>query len=366
MDAQTGSRAVEWFVDQAQQPPRPPTIGFYGGEPLLEMGLMRELIACARDRAAASGIKIRFGATTNGTLLNDQRLAYLRDQGVDLIVSVDGTGETHNRFRRLPDGTGSFDAVRRNFSSILKFRPASVIRMTVNPETVADLSANLRYLLDEGFTSFAPVANVETQWTAADWKTFDRECRRIANLYLERRMSGAPFNVAFINDGIKHLRRGRRPAAACGAGKTLVAVSVDGGLYPCHRFVSNRSYAGSYRLGDVWSGLDEGKRAPFARYTQRHCLGCHSPCDRCDGRSICGGGCIAKGDEYNSNFLVPLPAEQYMYSVWAGIVADVYGFLQEHDPESVSAIKEMDPSNGAQTSAAAVAAAARDVPPPRS
>jgi uncharacterized protein len=185
----------------------------------------------------------------------------------------------------------------------------------------------VQFLLDKGLRHLYPIPNIETAWSADDWRAFDRECRKVANIYLQHRLAGEPLTIGFLVEAFKHLRRGRRPAASCGAGKTLVSVAVDGSLYACHRFVSNHNYAGSRKIGDVFSGIDETARAPFARYTCAHCLGCYSACEQCAGRDICGGGCIAKGDEINGNFLQPLRAEQYVYSIWAGIAEEVWARL---------------------------------------
>lgn len=332
---ETGQKAIDWFINQAQLSQKPPMVGFYGGEPLLAFQMLQTLISYGRDLARRRDCKIRFGITTNGTLLSEERLDFLSQEQVDVILSMDGEQDTHDRFRKFPNGNGSFSVVEQLFPAITRYRPNSVIRMTVNPQTAKDLARNAQYFINKGFRNLAPVANTEALWTSDQWKLFESGCRQIATIYLEYKLSDKKLNIGFIDDGLKLIARRKRPPAACGAGKTLISVSTDGGLYPCHRFVSNHDFSGSHRMGDVWSGIDEKVRGPFARYTSNHCLGCYSPCEKCEGRVICGGGCIAKGDEYNHNFLSPLPMEQYMNSIWACIVKDVFEVLKTQKPELI-------------------------------
>jgi len=302
-------------------------VGFYGGEPMLHFPLMQHLISFGRETARKRGQDIRFGVTTNGTLLTKEALRCFEEESVDVTLSVDGDVATHDRFRKTITGEGTFAAIERILPVLLAYRPESIIRMTVNPQTVKDLSHNVQFLIGKGLRHLYPIPNIETEWSAGDWQTFDRECRKVANIYLQHRLAAKELTIGFLTEAFKHLRRGRRPGAACGAGKTLVSVAVDGSLYPCHRFVSNNNYAGSRKIGDVFSGIDETARAPFARYTSAHCLGCYSRCGECAGRDICGSGCLAKGDEINGNFLQPLRAEQYMNSILARIAKEVLAHL---------------------------------------
>lgn len=326
-----GEQAIRWFMRQGVSTPRPQMIAFYGGEPLLEYPLIQYLVQFAKEEAGKVNNPIRFGITTNGTLLSESNLYFFQEENIHLIVSIDGKSKTHDSMRKFVSGKGSFAAVEKALPWLLQYRPASFIRMTVNPGTVKDLYENLEFLIDKGLKNFAIAPNIETQWDQEHWEIFESQCRKIANLYLELEASQHHVRINFIDDTIKYLLRGKRPVAPCGAGKTLVGVDIKGEIYPCHRFVSSFNYQGSHKFGDVWKGIDPMARLPFSRYTSEHFLGCYSPCEKCPARMICGGGCLSKGHEYNRNFLLPLKAEQYVYSIWAEIAADVLRYVEAHN-----------------------------------
>jgi uncharacterized protein len=333
-----GEQSVSWFIQQGIETPRDQMIAFYGGEPLLEYSLVRHLVRYAKKEAQKVNRNIRFGITTNGTLFSESNLKFFKKENVHPIVSIDGNQKSHDLLRKTITGKGSFALIEEKLPLLVHYRPASFIRMTINPETVGELSENVNFLLGYGLKNFAIAPNIETDWSHEHWETFESECRKIANIYLEKFFSRKKIWINFIDDNIKHLLSGKRPSAPCGAGKTLVGVDVKGGIYPCHRFISSFNFKGSFKLGDVWNGIDPSARLPFSRYTSQHFLGCYSPCEKCPARVICGGGCLSKGHEYHRNFLLPLKLEQYVYSIWADIVGEVLQYMQNQDASLVREI----------------------------
>ena len=264
-------------------------IAFFGVEPLLKRDLIYDTVRYCREQEGRNKFRYFFKMTTNGTLLDSEFLEFSDRESVFIALSHDGTQYAQDLCRRLPSGSGTYELLERKLGLLLKHKPYAPVLMTVNPETVGDYFSGVCELWEKGFHYIISTLNYAAGWTDGDLKELSREYRMLAGLYkeltrAEEKFYLSPFEVKIASriqgDGYCNER--------CELGKKQLSVSPDGGLYPCVQFVGDEDY----RIGDVWSGIDEKKREGiYARSEagKTECMGCVVQ-KRCN----CSCGCLNK------------------------------------------------------------------------
>ncbi|MDA8145243.1 MAG: thioether cross-link-forming SCIFF peptide maturase [Thermaerobacter sp.] len=285
MPAAVGQAAVDFLLASCGAV-RHLEIDFFGGEPLLNLPVVREVLAYARRRGEEAGKEFRFTLTTNGTLLDRDTADFLRREGVSLVLSLDGRPEVNDRMR----GRGSYDRVVPRLQEAVRLGPDYHVRGTYTRHNL-DFAADVRHLADLGFDRISVEPAVGDRATGlslaeGDLASAEAEYERLAELWLERRAQGRPFSFFHFE-----LDPGEGPCLAkrvrgCGAGQQYLAVAPDGALYPCHQFVGREAY----RLGDVRRGIE--RPAVAASLSGAHALA-KADCRGCWARFLCGGGCHA-------------------------------------------------------------------------
>jgi uncharacterized protein len=333
MSRRTAERSVEWLFENTEGFPENPLIlSFFGGEPLLEFGLMKAVVEHAGALSQKYGKSMIFSLTTNGTLLTDEMLDFIEKHNISMLFSIDGDRQTNDRFRLKKNGTSPFDTLCTNARKVLRRFPNTAARMTITPESAGSVFNNILFLERLGFSFISPCVALELFLDHDDWKTFDAECRRIAGYIIEKASEGEYLHLHFLDNGIQQIVEKQPVDVACGAGKTFVGIDAEGAIYPCHRFVT---YAGAdkekFRLGDVFKGIDPVRTLPFRRYDKTHILGCYTRCNECPAKDFCAGGCIALHQEINGLFTMPLLQQQKLMTIWHSICN-----------ETIEAFKEMD------------------------
>ncbi|HBT47918.1 MAG TPA: thioether cross-link-forming SCIFF peptide maturase [Peptococcaceae bacterium] len=279
-------------------------VDFFGGEPLLNFATVRELVAYGRALAAAAGKEIRFTLTTNGLGLTPEITEFLNGEGISVILSLDGRPETHDRYRRLPGGGGSYGRVVPRIKALTDARDHGDywIRATFTRDNL-DFSRDVEHLLDLGFRfiSLEPVVGPpEAPYSLRmeDVPALRREYSRLADLYCRAREEGRPFEFFHFN-----LDLGGGPCLTkrlygCGAGVSYMAVTPDGELYPCHQLVGRSEF----RLGRVQEGIER----PHLQEEFRQAYVYRKPrCARCWARFYCSGGCHAAALASTGNLREP-------------------------------------------------------------
>lgn len=265
-------------------------IDFFGGEPLLNMVAIRAAVDRVAVLTPGSGHEVRFTVTTNALLLDGTVADFVDSVMHNVVLSLDGRPEVHDRLRRV-NGQGSHHAVStRALEFAARRRPRLYwVRGTYTRHNL-DFLDDVQYLADMGFDniSLEPVVgspDAPHSLRHADFERIDAEYGRLADWLAE--VNGAGRNVRFFHF---ELAAGggscwERRAQGCGAGVDYMAVTPDGTLYPCHQFVNVPGFA----LGDVRNGCDNGRQSPFRSldiYEKRGCADCWA-------RFMCGGGCHA-------------------------------------------------------------------------
>lgn len=327
-----GKKSIDWLIHRASGEMENLSVGFFGGEPLMAFNTLGRLMEYGCQESLNNGKQIRFSMTTNGLLLNREKLSFLARFPIGMSISLDGMKETHDMFRQKKDGSGSFDELMEILPAFLKKIPDNIARVTINPETVGFLSDNIEFIIDVGFKHIALGFNSDVSWTFDDLEILDIELRKAANKYIERIMTNDPVEISFFNRSLDNLISQTPPLAACGAGKGFVNIAMNGDIFPCHHFTCLNGFEGAFKIGHIDSGIDSEARLPFLRNNAKKMLGCYTSCDKCKARIICGGGCFAKGFEKTGMLQMTDPLEQKFMLIIAEISEQIHQVLKKNRP----------------------------------
>ena len=291
MPFEVGKQALDFLVAHAGTR-KNLEVDFFGGEPLMNFEVVKKLVAYARSIEKKAGKHFRFTLTTNGVLIDDDVIDFANREMSNVVLSLDGRREVHDRFRVDMAGRGSFDRIVPKFQKLMAARGGKNYYMRgtfthANPDFLADIKT----MLDLGFTelSMEPVvcaADDPMALTKADLPVVLEQYEKLADLMIERRRAGKPFTFYHYMLDLEAGPCIYKRISGCGSGTEYMAVTPTGDLYPCHQFVGEAAF----RLGDVWTGVtNEAVQADFAAcnvYAREECRTCWA-------RLYCSGGCAA-------------------------------------------------------------------------
>ena len=332
MNAETARAAVDWLLESAGDAGRI-HIGFFGGEPLLELPLLRGVVAYAKQQATTRGKEVTFGMTTNGTLLTRDAVAFLAEEQVDTLISFDGPPAVHDRQRPFRNGRGSCDRILTNVRRMRRDIPHTTARATVYGD--GDPFAIRRGTEEAGFDRCillpaSPVllrgeepagASAARRRATARMLAYHRqEVARLFRAFAERTLDPArpPADLTLVAG----LADGRKRHTACGIGRGLRAVSVDGDVYPCHRFVGLEGA----RLGHVREP-ETGELNDYHRAVVENLPLCRN----CWARYFCGGGCFYENQAYTGDMHRPDPL--FCHEVKTVCEDVIYGWCRLSDAD---------------------------------
>jgi uncharacterized protein len=295
MSLETARDAVCWLIF-ASMDARRLQVNFMGGEPLLRFDLIKQLVPFAKRRASQHNKFIHFGVTTNGTIMSDEIIEFWRRWGLGFHTSIDGCPEAHNLHRHFADGRPTSFLLERNLPKILAVRPLTTARATVLPDTIRYLPESFEYILNMGYKNIAFVPGSYPQWDKTAVKEFGRQFGIISQRVMELMRSGKLIKLKFFDEGCAALAKGQTPKPgrqACGAGRGMALVDVNGDIWPCHRWSKNSEI--DWRLGSIYE--------PSFNYQSRGLINTPVPeeeldaCRKCPALFLCLGGCPAENLE---------------------------------------------------------------------
>jgi len=291
MSRDVAFKAVNLLLEQERG--RYCEIDFFGGEPLLNFPLIRDVVAYARAAGCRRGKEFTFTLTTNALLLDDEISLFLNDENISVILSLDGRPAVHDRMRRTADETGSYKQALPRIKEFLHKRNYQnyYIRGTYTVHNL-DFCRDIEHLLELGFHSLSlePVVAAEDADYALrgmDLSRLEQEYDRLVDLFLQRRAEGRPFHFYHFAIDLENGPCLYKRLSGCGAGREYLAVAADGSLYPCHQFVGDDVFLLG-RLGDGPLKLDlrRGEQVAHSAEEREECSGCWT-------RYLCGKGCAA-------------------------------------------------------------------------
>ena len=291
MSYEVGKRALDFLMENSGTR-RNLEVDFFGGEPLMNFQVVKDLVAYARSVENEKGKNFRFTLTTNGVLVDDEVIEWANRECANVVLSLDGRKEVHDRFRVDLAGKGSWEKIVPKFQRFVEAREGKNYYMRgtfthANPDFLEDI----KVMLDLGFSelSMEPVVCAEgdpSALTAEDMAVVMDQYERLAELMLQRDREGRPFTFYHYMIDLTGGPCIYKRISGCGSGTEYMAVTPWGDLYPCHQFVGEERF----RLGDIWSGVTNTEiQNEFAACN----VYAHTECRDCWARLYCSGGCAA-------------------------------------------------------------------------
>ncbi len=291
MSLEVGKRALDFLIENSPGR-RNLEVDFFGGEPLMNFDMIKELVAYARKREKQCGKNFRFTLTTNGILVDDDVIEFANKEMSNVVLSLDGRKEVHDRFRVDFAGNGSWERIVPKFQRFVEKRGNKNYYMRgtfthANPDFLKDIEE----MLSLGFTelSMEPVVCAPedpSALTEEDLSVVLEQYEKLASLMLERHRAGKPFTFYHYMLDLKGGPCIYKRISGCGSGTEYMAVTPWGDLYPCHQFVGEERF----KLGNVWTGVDnlevQNEFAECNVYTRPECKDCWA-------KLYCSGGCAA-------------------------------------------------------------------------
>ena len=260
----------------AGRPGQDVQISFFGGEPLLELPLLRRSVSIARRLAAEQGRTVRFVVVTNGTLLRGEALDYLLDERIYIGVSIDGCREAHDATRRFAGGRSSYDVVTHNIEALLGRGAGAGLKViaVIDPANVRHLPESFDALLEIGARQISMNVNYEADWDDEHRELFSNSLATLGDRYIAAYRRGARFTLNLLDSKIvTHLKGGYACTDRCDFGCEEVAVAPSGRLYPCDRLVGPDDRH-DVVIGHIDTGIDPKKRDALIERKNQVLHGC--------------------------------------------------------------------------------------------
>jgi len=291
MPFEVGKQALDFLIRNSGER-RNLEVDFFGGEPLLNWDIVKELVAYGRSQEGRFGKRFRFTLTTNGMLLDDEVMEFSNREMENVVLSLDGRREVHDHFRKTASEAGSYDVVVPKFLELVRRRTEGsyYIRGTFTRNNL-DFVTDILHMADLGLRelSMEPVVCApESPYAlrAEDLPQILAEYERLAVEMARRTGTENSFRFYHYMLSFDHSPCAQKRLVGCGSGTEYLAVTPWGDLYPCHQFVGDEVYV----IGDVWQGVtNTALRDMLAScnvFEREACQGCWA-------RMYCGGGCAA-------------------------------------------------------------------------
>ncbi len=343
MSRKVAFRAVDFLMENSVDL-KEVVIVFFGGEPLLNLDLIRLIVDYARKKATEKEIRIDFAITTNGTLLNDKVIGFLRENNIGVTISIDGFEKVHDRFRRFPNGAPSYGAILPGLKKLLADKEGKpvVARVTVAGESKY-IPEILDHLLSLGFSEagFAPVttSDLSYQLSLGEMEHLLSHFKMLSETFIDHAKRDEFYGFTNLVDNLVVLHEGERKDYPCGAGLGLFSVDTKGHLYLCQRLTGEASSC----MGDVFSGFD---RLLLSRFRQQAFISEKKACTECWVRKICAGGCYHEALVREGGLAEPNMHYCQWIKDWVELGLSVYGRLAVECPgylEKLSMLRGHEP-----------------------
>ncbi len=299
MSYETGKQALDFLIANSGNR-RNLEVDFFGGEPLMNWQVVKDLVRYGREQEKIHNKNFRFTLTTNGVLLNDDVMEFANKEMANVVLSIDGRKEVNDRMRPFRSGKGSYDLIVPKFQKFAESRNQEkyYVRGTFTHDNL-DFSKDVLHLADLGFKqiSVEPVVSLPEEPYAIreeDIPAICAEYDKLAAEMVKRHREGRDFNFFHFMIDLTGGPCVYKRLSGCGSGTEYLAVTPWGDLYPCHQFVGEEGFL----LGNVYEGIkntdlvDEFKCCNV--YAKEKCRNCFA-------RFYCSGGCAANSYKFHGS-----------------------------------------------------------------
>lgn len=308
MSLEVGQKSIDYLIANSGSR-RNLEIDFFGGEPLLNFEVVKQLVEYGNEKAAEKGKNFRFTITTNGVLLDDEKIEYINKTMHNVVLSLDGRKDINDNMRPTLNDKGSYDVILPKYQKLVEGRTDKFyyIRGTFTRHNM-DFGKDVMHFRDLGFklTSMEPVVDAAMNEYALrdeDIQKVNAEYERFALEYLKAKKEDPEFKffhfMIDLGGGPCAIKR----ISGCGAGLEYLAITPDGDIYPCHQFVGNEEF----RLGSLFD-----EKISFPKDIIENFHGCNvetkEDCQSCWAKFYCSGGCHANAHNFNGDVMKPYKA----------------------------------------------------------
>lgn len=342
MSAEVGKKALDFLVRSSQNR-RNLEVDFFGGEPLLNFKVIKEIVEYGRSLEEEWNKKFRFTLTTNGVLVNQEVIDFCEKEMSNVVLSLDGRKEVHDAMRPFRGGKGSYERILPRLQDFAKAREKNhqdyFVRGTFTRHNL-DFTDDVLHFAEKGFTklSMEPAVGPEdTDWAVRpeDVERVKEEYERLADALLAREEAGEGVNFFHFMIDLGQGPCISKRLSGCGSGTEYLAVTPEGDFYPCHQFVG----IPEFKLGSVFEGITkpeiQGEFRCINVYTKEDCKTCFA-------RYYCSGGCAANSF-HNHGHLVgtdPVGCELERKRVEIAIMMEAVRALRNQKTEEEKPLKE--------------------------
>lgn len=306
MNLETGKKAID-FVLESSAHRKHCEVDFFGGEPLMNYQVVKDLVYYGKEEAHKRGKTIKFTLTTNAVLLTEEVQNFLEQEDISVVLSIDGRPEVHDRMRPNVGGKGSYNLVAPRLQQFAEKRPESspyalgtyyYARGTYTHYNL-DFDQDVTHLLDLGMKqiSLEPVVAKPTEpyaFEEGDLPEILKSYDRLGEELLNRRKKGEDFSFFHFNVALEQGPCLPKRLSGCGAGHEYVAISPEGDLYPCHQFVGQEDF----KMGSLWDEKPGLKPETIEAFRSAHIYN-KPTCRECWARFSCSGGCHAANHSFS-------------------------------------------------------------------
>ncbi len=327
LSAETGRKALDWLVAHSGNRTNL-EVDFFGGEPLMNFQVIKDVVAYGRELEKKHGKVFKFTTTTNAVLLNDEMMDFLNQEMDNVVISIDGRREVHDRMRPTPNGKGSYDLIIDRAKRFVEKRGQQryYLRGTFTGYNL-DFGNDVLHLADLGFEqlSIEPVVTdpkCDYAIKESDLPTVYDEYERLGKEYIRYRRDGKWFSFFHFVVDLSGGPCLKKRLTGCGSGNEYVAVTAEGDIYPCHQFVGREGM----RMGSV---LDGSFNRDIQHQFQQNNVLKKEKCSQCWARFYCSGGCAANAHSFNGDIGKPYEMECKLEQKRLECAMAIYAIEQE-------------------------------------
>ena len=291
MSPEVGKRAIDFLIENSGSRVNL-EVDFFGGEPLMNFDVVKDIVAYARSIEKAHNKNFRFTLTTNGMLVDDDVIEFANRECHNVVLSLDGRKEIHDNLRKTVNGKGSYDVIVPKFQEFVRRRGGKgyYVRGTYTHNNT-DFTNDIFHMADLGFTelSMEPVVCAPDDpyaLTYEDLPVLFEQYEILAKEMLKREKEGKPLTFYHYMIDLTGGPCIYKRISGCGSGTEYMAVTPWGDLYPCHQFVGDDTY----KLGDIWKGVTNKEVQDEFKLCNAYA---RPDCKDCWARLYCSGGCAA-------------------------------------------------------------------------
>lgn len=303
MTAETGKKSIDFLIESSGNRINL-EVDFFGGEPLLNFDVVKEIVRYAREREKELNKHFRFTITTNALSLQNKHKNFINENFDNIVMSIDGRKSVNDNMRHTVNGLGTYEIILPKIKDIAESRNQDryYVRGTFTRENL-DFSRDVLHLADEGFQQISIEPVVAAKDTGYDIREEDlpvllEEYEKLAMLYVDRKKKGQAFNFFHFIIDLEHGPCIYKRITGCGAGYEYLAVTPEGDIYPCHQFVG----IDEFKMGNVYSGIKKTSIKELFRSTT---VFSREECKNCWAKYYCSGGCAANAYQFSNDIKSP-------------------------------------------------------------